>query len=113
MFARTGLDHAILSSPNPRIGIIVTGQAARDVFEAMASIGLSPQQASDLGVSIFKVAMPWPLEPHGIREFASGLERLLVLEHKRPLIEDQLRSVLYDLPDAQRPYVEGKKGKKW
>ena len=104
-----GLDHVLLSSPNPRIGIVVTGQAARDVFEAMASIGLSPEQASALGVTIYKVAMPWPLEPHGMRAFASGLERILVLEHKRALIEDQLRSVLYDLPDGQRPYIEGKK----
>ena len=52
--------------------------------------------------------MPWPLEPQRIREFCTGLERVLVIEHKRPLIEDQLRSVLYRLPDNQRPFIEGK-----
>ncbi|MDJ0919649.1 MAG: indolepyruvate ferredoxin oxidoreductase family protein [Henriciella sp.] len=102
------LDRVILPSDNPRVGVIVTGQAARDVYEALAAIGLSPEQASDLGLSIYKVAMPWPLEPQGVQAFCAGLERVLVLEHKRPLIEHQLRSALYSLADRQRPRIEGK-----
>ncbi|MEL7452566.1 MAG: indolepyruvate ferredoxin oxidoreductase family protein, partial [Pseudomonadota bacterium] len=103
------LDRVILEAPKPRLGIIVTGQAARDVFEALAALGLSPEAAADLGVSIYKVAMPWPLEPEGVREFCAGLERILVIEHKRPLIEDQLKTALYDLPDRLRPKIEGKR----
>lgn len=103
------LDHVILPSPKPRIGIVVTGQAARDVFEALAAIGLSPQEAGSLGLSIYKVAMPWPLEPEGIREFCTGLESVVVIEHKRPLIEDQLKAALYSLPDGRRPVIEGKR----
>lgn len=103
-----GLDRVILPATKPRIGVIVTGQAARDVFEALAALGLSAKEASDLGMTIFKVAMPWPLEPTAIRQFCQGLERVLVIEHKRPLIEDQLKAILYDLPDRQRPTIEGK-----
>ncbi|WP_018148189.1 indolepyruvate ferredoxin oxidoreductase family protein [Henriciella marina] len=103
------LDHVLIPSPRPRVGIITTGQAARDIFEALAAIGLTPEEAGRLGISVFKVAMPWPLEPTRIREFCKGLERVLVIEHKRPLIEEQLRSVLYSLPDNERPYIEGKK----
>ena len=33
---------------------------------------------------------------------------MLIIEHKRPLIEDQLKAILYDLPDRQRPKIEGK-----
>ncbi len=102
------LDHVILPSSKPRIGVIVTGQAARDVFEALAALGIDPQEAGRLGLTVYKVAMPWPLEPEGVREFCAGLERVLVIEHKRPLIEDQLRSALYTLPDGQRPIIEGK-----
>lgn len=102
------LDHVILPSPKPRIGVIVTGQAARDVYEALAAIGLSPEEAGRLGLSIYKVAMPWPLEPQGIREFCAGLERVVVIEHKRPLIESQLKAALYDLPESRRPVIEGK-----
>ena len=104
-----GLDHAMLEGKSGKLGLIVTGQAARDVFEALAALGLSPEEAGDLGVSIFKVAMPWPLEPEAIRAFCRGKDKVLVLEHKRPLIEDQLRAVLYDLPEAERPAIEGKK----
>ncbi|MEQ8558715.1 MAG: indolepyruvate ferredoxin oxidoreductase family protein [Henriciella sp.] len=103
-----GLDHVLVPSPKPRIGIITTGQAARDIFEALAAIGLTPEEAGRLGISVFKVAMPWPLEPTAIREFCKGLESVLVIEHKRPLIEQQLRAALYSLPDNQRPYIEGK-----
>ena len=102
------LDRVLLQGRSPRLGLVVTGQAARDVFEALAALGLTPAQAADLGLSIFKVAMSWPLEPTAIRTFCEGLEQVLVIEHKRPLIEDQLRAVLYDLPDSKRPRIEGK-----
>lgn len=102
------LDHVILPSAKPRVGVIVTGQAARDVFEALAAIGVSPEEAARLGLAIYKVAMPWPLEPEGIRAFCEGLERVLVIEHKRPLIEDQLRAALYPLPEKKSPMLEGK-----
>ena len=69
------LDRVILPAAKPKLGVIVTGQAARDVFEALAALGLSPEQASNLGLSIFKVAMPWPLEPKS---------RPFVLQRARP-----------------------------
>ena len=104
------LDRVVLDAPRPRLGIVATGQAARDVFEALDALGLSPDEAADLGIAVYKVAMPWPLEPQGLAQFAAGLETLLVLEHKRPLMEPQIRDALYHLPDWQRPRVLGKRG---
>ncbi len=103
-----GLDRRILSSRAPKLGVVVTGQAARDVFEALAAMGLDEKAASELGVAIFKVAMTWPLEPSAITAFCKGLERVLVIEHKRAVVEPQLKAILYHLPDGQRPVVEGK-----
>lgn len=103
------LDRVILPSAKPRVGLVVSGQAARDVFEALEALGLTPEDAGRLGVTIYKVAMPWPLEPEGIRAFCAGLERVLVIEHKRPLIEEQLRAALYAMPEKQRPMLEGKR----
>jgi indolepyruvate ferredoxin oxidoreductase len=37
-----------------------------------------------------------------------GLETLMVVEHKRPLVEAQARAVLYDLPAQARPKIIGK-----
>jgi indolepyruvate ferredoxin oxidoreductase len=103
-----GLDRPVLTGQRKRLAVVVAGQASRDVFEALAAMGLSPQEAADLGLSVFKVAMPWPLEPSAIGRFCRGFERVLVIEHKRALIEPQLKDILYHLPDAERPLIEGK-----
>ncbi|MBC7168139.1 indolepyruvate ferredoxin oxidoreductase family protein [Phenylobacterium sp.] len=108
-FARANrIDRVTLASPRPRLGVVCQGQAYKDVVEAFAAMGISAVQAADLGVSIYKVGMPWPLEPTGLRAFAAGLETLMVIEHKRPLIEGQARAALYDLPAQARPKIIGK-----
>ncbi|MEZ5938838.1 MAG: indolepyruvate ferredoxin oxidoreductase family protein [Hyphomonadaceae bacterium] len=108
-FARANrIDRPVLTAPTPNLGIVVTGQASRDVFEALQAVGLDEKAAAELGVSIFKVGMPWPLEPTAISDFCARQKRILVIEHKRGLIEPQLKSVLYNLPADKRPLIEGK-----
>ena len=108
-FARANhLDRVVLMSHRPRLGIAAHGQAWADVMEALNAMGLSLAEAGDLGVSLYKVGMPWPLEPTGLRAFAAGLETLMVVEHKRPLLETQVRAALYDLPGHAQPRVIGK-----
>ena len=102
------LDRVTLRSVRQRLGITAHGQAYSDVLEAFRAMRLSLAEAADLGVTLYKVGMPWPLEPTGMRAFASGLETLMVVEHKRPLLEDQVRSVLYELPSHAHPRVIGK-----
>lgn len=108
-FARANrIDRVMLGAARPRLGIVCQGQAYKDVVEALSAMGVSPRQAADLGIAIYKVGMPWPLEPTGLRAFAAGLETLMVVEHKRPLIETQARAALYDLPAHARPKIIGK-----
>jgi indolepyruvate ferredoxin oxidoreductase len=108
-FARANrIDRVVLPSARPRLGIVCQGQAYKDVIEAFAAMNISLAEAADLGVSIYKVGMPWPLEPSGLRAFAAGLETLMVIEHKRPLVENQARAALYDLPAHARPRIIGK-----
>ena len=52
--------------------------------------------------------MPWPLEPDGVREFAQGLDEILVVEEKRQIVEYQLKEQLYNWRDDVRPRVIGK-----
>jgi len=103
-----GIDRVALASPRPRLGIAAHGQAFADVMEALSAMGISPALAAELGVSVYKVGMPWPLEPTGLRAFARRLETLMVVEHKRPLLEGQARAALYDLPAHAQPRVIGK-----
>ncbi|MDO8801068.1 indolepyruvate ferredoxin oxidoreductase family protein [Phenylobacterium sp.] len=108
-FARANkIDRVVLPAARPRLGIVCSGQAYKDVIEAFAAMRISFEEAASLGVSIYKVGMPWPLEPQGLRAFAAGLETLMVIEHKRPLIETQARAALYDLPAHARPRIIGK-----
>ena len=104
-----GLDKQILGGTKRKVGIVTTGRASRDVYEAMDAIGLTQERAEKLGLSIFKVAMTWPLEPTRIVEFCKGLDSVIVVEHKRPLIEDQLKAILYDIPKKDQPRIYGKR----
>ncbi len=103
-----GLDRVAIDGPRARYGIAATGKAYQDVRQAMDVLGLSDKDAADLGLRLYKIAMPWPLEPESAKEFAGGLDKVLVVEHKRPLIESQLKDTLYDLPDRSRPRILGK-----
>ena len=104
------LDKTVLGDENAKIGIIATGQAFRDVFEALSGMGIDDTKALELGLRIHKIAMPWPLEAESVIEFATGLNTILVIEHKRALMEPQLKSILYDLPIAKKPKIIGKRG---
>jgi indolepyruvate ferredoxin oxidoreductase len=108
-YARTNrLDRTVIDSPGARLGIVTVGKSYLDVRQALAQLGLDDEAVRKLGISLYKVAMPWPLEPSGIRTFAEGLDEIFVIEEKRGLIEPQIRDVLYALPDGARPRVVGK-----
>ncbi len=90
-----------------RLGILSTGKAFLDTMQALADLGIDQSAAERLGLRVYRVAMPWPLEPQGAREFCSGCEQVLVIEEKRSLIESQLKEQLYAL--GVRPQVVGKR----
>ncbi len=102
------LDRVVLGRPDAQFGLVVAGKAYLDTLEALRLLGLSPREAEERGFVIYKVAMPWPLEPEGSRAFALDRTKLMVVEHKRSLIETQIRDALYHLPDGHRPQVVGK-----
>ncbi len=107
-FARVnGLNRIVLDSPNPRFGIITSGKAYLDVMQALEDMGITPTVAAEIGLRVYKVGMPWPLEPQVTHDFAEGLEEILVVEEKRSVIEDQLTGQLYNYAVAARPRVIG------
>ncbi len=59
--------------------------------------------AAEIGIRVYKVAMPWPLEPEGVRHFAEGLDEILVVEEKRQIVEYQLKEQLYNWRDRCAP----------
>jgi indolepyruvate ferredoxin oxidoreductase len=108
-FARANqLDKAVIDSPRRRFGIVTTGKSYLDVRQALDDLGIDEQLAAEIGLSVYKVAMTWPLERNGVRHFAEGLEEILVVEEKRALIENQLKEQLYNWRADVRPRVIGK-----
>jgi indolepyruvate ferredoxin oxidoreductase len=107
-FARANrLDKIVLSGgSSPRIGVVSTGKSYLDVRQALDELGIDEVAAARLGLRLLKVAMVWPLEPEIVREFASGLDLIIVVEEKRSLIEVQIREYLCN--EKSSPLVIGK-----
>jgi indolepyruvate ferredoxin oxidoreductase len=102
------LDKTICSGgPNPKIGIITTGKSYLDVRQAMEELGIDEIEANKLGLRLYKVAMPYPLEVEGLKAFAKGLDLIMVVEEKRSLLEVQVKEELYNTEIRAR--VIGKK----
>ncbi|HTP98961.1 MAG TPA: indolepyruvate ferredoxin oxidoreductase family protein [Casimicrobiaceae bacterium] len=102
------LNRIVIDSPRPRLGIATSGKSYQDVRQALEDLGITEQDAAEMGLRVYKIAMPWPLEPEGIRHFAEGLEEILVVEEKRQIVEYQMKEQLYNWRDDVRPRVVGK-----
>ena len=103
-----GVDRTTLDGPGRRVGIVTTGKSWLDVMQALDDLGIDAAEAGRMGLAVYKVGMPWPLEPEGVRRFAEGLDEVLVVEEKRTFIEAQLKDQLYNWPADRRPRVFGK-----
>ncbi|MBR0655453.1 indolepyruvate ferredoxin oxidoreductase family protein [Plastoroseomonas arctica] len=106
-FARAnGLNRIIIDSPTARYGIAARGKAYATLRQAMTDAGITDAMAREAGLRLWKVGLAWPLDAEAARDFARGLEEVLVIEDRRPVLEPQLREALYSL-DA-RPRIAGK-----
>jgi indolepyruvate ferredoxin oxidoreductase len=102
------LNQIIWDSPHARIGIITAGKSYLDTRQALADLGIDEHVARDIGIRLYKIGMTWPLEAEGVRQFAQGLDEILVVEEKRQILEYQLKEELYNWRDDVRPRVVGK-----
>ena len=102
------LNHNVISGANDRFGIMASGKAYNDTRQALHDLGLDDAQCRALGIRLHKVNVVWPLEATITREFAQGLQEILVVEEKRQVIEYQLKEELYNWRADVRPNVLGK-----
>jgi indolepyruvate ferredoxin oxidoreductase len=102
------LNHNVIEGPNDRFGLIASGKAYNDMRQALLDLGLDDAACRQLGIRLHKVGVVWPLEAQLTREFATGLQEILVVEEKRQVIEYQLKEELYNWRPDVRPNVVGK-----
>ncbi|MFT3718371.1 indolepyruvate ferredoxin oxidoreductase family protein [Pseudorhodoferax sp.] len=102
------LNHNVVAGPNDRYGLIASGKAYNDTRQALLDLGLDDAACRQLGIRLHKVGVVWPLEAQLTRDFATGLQEILVVEEKRQVIEYQLKEELYNWRADVRPNVLGK-----
>ncbi|WP_416400955.1 indolepyruvate ferredoxin oxidoreductase family protein [Alicycliphilus denitrificans] len=102
------LNYNVVQGPNDRFGLIASGKAFNDMRQALVDLGLDDDTCRRLGIRVHKVNVVWPLEAGITRDFAQGLQEILVVEEKRQVIEYQIKEQLYNWRADVRPDVLGK-----
>lgn len=100
------LNPTVGRGPADRLGIVAAGRTYLDVVTALEKLGLPADALEHSPVRLLKVGMPYPLDDETLREFAAGLDEVVVVEEKRSFLATALKEALYDLD--RRPVVTGK-----
>src|SRR5262245_64515188 len=75
----------------PKIGIITVGKSYLDVRQALDELGIDEVKCNDLGIRLYKIGCPWPISQRDLKQFADGLELIIVVEEKLSLFEVEVR----------------------
>ena len=106
-FARVNsIDRDVIVAPQARFGIVTVGKAHYDFMEVLRRLEITPEMLAAAGVRVYKVGLSFPIEITRMQAFADGLQELLVIEEKAPIVERQLRTLFYNAP--VRPRILGK-----
>jgi indolepyruvate ferredoxin oxidoreductase len=101
-YARENGVNRIEGARDARLGVVAAGKTYYDLMHALRALGLDGAGLERAGIRILKLGMIWPVEPEIAREFASGLDEILVAEEKGPFLETLLKEALYGMADAPR-----------
>lgn len=101
------IDRPVFESDKKSLVIVTVGKAHQDLMQALENLGIGEDEAHALGISIYKVAMSWPLAAAPLIDFAGDADEILIVEEKAPTVEDQLKSALFNAA-GRRPLVTGK-----
>lgn len=99
------LDRVHEAASHATLGIVSVGKATLDVQEALRRL-----RAAHPGLPTIRhlqIGLVWPLDTAGFETFAQGLEHVLVVEEKAPIVESQIKDFLFNR--SQRPTVQGKR----
>ena len=108
-FARAnGIDRVVIDGERRTLSIVTAGKAYLDVRQALADLALDEDTCRRLGIRVYKPGLIWPMDKVRLTEFAQGSKAVLVVEEKRPVMEDQIARHLYAVPADQRPALSGK-----
>ena len=103
-----GLNRVVTRTADDWIGIAACGHTFHEVREALRVLGLvTDDHLRSAGVRLFQLLMPVPLDPGQARDFAEGLDEVIVIEEKNPTLEGLLKGAFYD--SSHHPRVVGRR----
>lgn len=100
------LDRVVVRSARDRLGIITAGKSYADTRQALLELRLDDHTLRGVGIRLLQVGLIYPVDADLVREFAGGLDEIIVVEEKRGFLEAQVKEALCSLPHA--PRVVGK-----
>ncbi len=104
----SGVNRIVRGRAGDRVGIVTAGKSYLDVRQALDRLGLDEEALGRYGIRLLKLGVIHPVEPAIVREFADGLDTLIVVEEKRSFVEAAIKDILYGRTGA--PAVHGKTG---
>ena len=94
--AETGINRIVTAPKHARLAVVSAGKAYADVREGLARLGMgNDRQVGDAGIRLAKIGMTWPLVTAFIHDVCRDVDCVLVVEEKRPFIEQQMKSILF------------------
>jgi indolepyruvate ferredoxin oxidoreductase len=100
------INHRVLGKPGAKIGFVAAGKNWLDLVHALDLLGIDAAEAERIGVTTYKVGMTWPLDMDGLRDWAEGLDLIVVVEEKRKLLEVQVKEAIFNNRQGRRVYGE-------
>ncbi len=101
------LNNELISSSSAWLTIVATGYTSQLVAQALKTLGLDGERASELGIRVLVLRGVLPFDTAAIRSAARRVSTVLVVEEKRAYIETLVRDALYGT--TERPNVVGKR----
>ena len=96
------LDRVEVRGPRDRVGIVTAGKSHADTRQALLDMGLDDEALRRAGVRLLRMGCIYPGDAEVVREFADGLDELIVVEEKRGFLESQVKEALAGRGQALR-----------
>jgi indolepyruvate ferredoxin oxidoreductase len=100
------LNEVTVEAPDAWLAIVVPSHTYYELRGALKRLGLGDHNLRANGIRILKLGMLFPFDAAMVRDFVRGVEQVLVIEERRPFLENHVRNALYGMTDA--PRVVGK-----
>ncbi|MBV8425290.1 MAG: indolepyruvate ferredoxin oxidoreductase family protein, partial [Candidatus Eremiobacteraeota bacterium] len=80
------LDRVLVRSSRDRVGLLSAGKSASDLQQALLDLGFDDDALRAAGIRVAKLGLIYPADESFLREFAEGLDEIIVVEEKRGVV---------------------------